>query len=69
MDTSLLKNKTFVGIMLFYVILSLTLTAIGYYIVPKFVTLGETIGGSIGLVIGIVISLFLWQKFGKKMIN
>ncbi len=53
----------------FYVLLTLILVALGYFVVPRVVKLGKNIGGFLGAVLGIVISIALWFLIGKRMVS
>ena len=56
--------QTFIGIMLFYIVLTYLVFPLGfYYLVEK--SLGSA--GN-GFVLGSIVSLALWMFFGRKMI-
>lgn len=59
------KNlQTFLGIMLFYILLSyIIFPLLAYFFINK--TL-ETAGN--GFIAGSIVSILLWQFFGKKMV-
>jgi hypothetical protein len=58
------KLQTFIGIMLFYIVLTYLVFPLGfYYLVEK--SLGSA--GN-GFVLGSIVSLVLWMFFGRKMI-
>jgi hypothetical protein len=62
MDT---KLQTFLGILVFYFVLSFVLFPLGfYYLVDKsLITAGN------GFVLGSVISIFLWLRFGRRIVK
>jgi len=58
------KLQTFVGIMVFYIILSYLIFPVGfYYLVEKSLTSAGN-----GFVLGSAISIALWLGYGRKMI-
>ena len=62
MDKSL---QTFIGIMLFYVVLSYILFPVGfYYLIEKSLTSAGN-----GFIIGSLISIALWVSVGRNMVK
>ena len=58
------KLQTFVGIMLFYVILSYIIFPLGFYY-----GIGQTLANAgNGFVVGSLVSIALWLGFGRNMI-
>jgi hypothetical protein len=60
------KNlQMFVGILIFYFVLSYLLFPLGfYYLIDR-----SLISAGSGFVIGSVISIFLWIRFGRRIIK
>jgi hypothetical protein len=60
------KNlQTFLGIMVFYFLLSYVLFPLGfYYLVDK-----SLLSAGSGFVLGSVISISLWLKFGRRIVK
>ena len=58
------KLQTFVGIMIFYVVISYLVFPLGFYY-----GLGKTLANAgNGFVVGSLVSVALWLAFGRKMI-
>jgi hypothetical protein len=59
------KFQTFIGIMVFYIVLSYIIFPLGFYYLA-----GKTLNGAgTGFVVGSIVSVILWYNFGKKMIE
>jgi len=59
------KLQKFIGIMIFYIILSYVILPIGfYYFVDK-----SLLSAGNGFILGSILSVILWQTVGKKMIK
>jgi len=59
------KLQTFLGIMVFYILLSYILFPLGfYYLVEK-----SLISAGNGFIVGSLISIGLWLGFGRKLIK
>jgi hypothetical protein len=59
------KTQTFIGIMIFYIVLSYIIFPIGfYYLVEKSLSSAGN-----GFVVGSIISIILWMNFGRKMVT
>jgi len=59
------KVQTFIGIMVFYIILSYIVFPLAfYYLMGKTLTAAGN-----GFIVGSLISIILWYNFGKKMIE
>ena len=59
------KLRLFLGIMLFYIVLSYVLFPLGfYYLVNKSLSSAGN-----GFVVGSIVSLVLWLSVGRKMIK
>ena len=59
------KLQTFLGIMVFYFVLSYVLFPLGfYYLVNK-----SLLSAGTGFVVGSVISIILWFVFGRKIVK
>ena len=59
------KTQTFIGIMIFYIVLSYIIFPIGfYYLVEKSLSSAGN-----GFVVGSIISIILWIIFGRKMVT
>ena len=59
------KLQTFIGIMIFYIILSYIVFPLGFYYL-----VGQTlVNAGNGFIVGSIISIILWLNFGKKMIE
>jgi len=59
------KLQTFLGIMVFYFVLTFVLFPLGfYYLVDR-----SLLSAGNGFVLGSVISIFLWLKFGRRIIK
>ena len=58
------KLQTFVGIMIFYIVISYLVFPLGFYY-----GLGKTLSNAgNGFVVGSLVSVALWLAFGRKMI-
>ena len=58
------KTQTFIGIMVFYIVLSYVIFPMGFYfLIQKTYDMAGT-----GFVVGSVISIMLWLFVGKKLI-
>ena len=58
------KLQTFIGIMVFYILLSFVVFPLGFYY-----GIGKTLeNAGNGYVVGSLVSLALWLAFGRKMI-
>jgi len=59
------KTQTFIGIMIFYIVLSYIIFPIGfYYLVEKSLSSAGN-----GFVVGSIISIILWINFGRKIVT
>ena len=59
------KLQTFLGIMVFYIVLSYIIFPLGfYYLVEK-----SLMSAGNGFIIGSLVSIGLWLIFGKKLIK
>ena len=59
------KIQTFIGIMVFYIILSYIVFPLGFYYL-----MGKTLASAgNGFIVGSLVSIILWYNFGKKMIE
>ena len=59
------KLQTFLGIMVFYILLSYVIFPLGfYYLVEKSL---KSAGN--GFIVGSVLSVILWLTYGKKMVK
>ena len=59
------KLRLFIGIMLFYILLSYVLFPLGfYYLVDKSISSAGN-----GFVVGSIVSLVLWLTVGSKMVK
>jgi hypothetical protein len=60
------KNfNTFIGIMVFYIVLSYIIFPLAFYYLA-----GKTLGSAgNGFIVGSIVSILLWYNFGKKMIE
>lgn len=58
------KLQTFIGIMVFYLLLAFIIFPIGfYYLVDK-----TLLSAGNGFIVGSIISIILWLTVGKKMV-
>jgi hypothetical protein len=58
------KLQTFLGIMVFYIVLSYVIFPLGfYYLVEK-----SLASAGNGFIVGSIISIGLWLSYGKKLI-
>jgi len=58
------KLTTFIGVMIFYIVLSYVIFPLGfYYLVDKSLSSAGN-----GFVVGSIISVLLWYSYGKKLI-
>ena len=59
------KLKTFLGIMVFYIILSYIVFPLGfYYLLGKSLTSAGN-----GFIVGSIISILLWYFYGRKLVK
>jgi hypothetical protein len=59
------KFQTFLGIMVFYIVLSYIIFPLGfYYLAGK-----SLLSAGNGFIVGSIISILLWYNFGKKMVK
>lgn len=59
------KLQTFIGIMVFYIILSYIIFPLGFYYLA-----GKTlVNAGNGFIVGSIVSILLWYNFGKKIIQ
>jgi hypothetical protein len=59
------KFQTFLGIMIFYILLSYVIFPLGfYYLVEK-----SLASAGNGFIVGSIISIGLWLSYGKKLIK
>jgi hypothetical protein len=59
------KLNTFIGIMVFYIVLSYIIFPLAFYYLA-----GKTlVSAGNGFVVGNIVSVLLWYNFGKKMIK
>jgi len=59
------KLQTFIGIMMFYIVLSYIIFPLGFYYLA-----GKTLeSAGNGFIVGSIVSLLLWFNFGKKMVQ
>ena len=59
------KLQTFIGIMVFYIILSYVIFPLSfYYLAGKSLTAAGN-----GFIIGSIVSIILWYNIGKKMVK
>ena len=59
------KIQTFIGIMVFYIILSYIVFPLAFYYL-----MGKTLASAgNGFIVGSLVSIILWYNFGKKMIE
>ena len=65
----MIDNLKLLGVFIFYVLLIFGFAAVGFYLVPKVITIMSEIGGLIGAVIGLAVSIALWLFFGKKFVG
>ena len=59
------KLSTFIGVMVFYILLSYVIFPLAfYYLVDKSLS-----GAGNGFVVGSIISVILWYSYGQKLIS
>jgi hypothetical protein len=59
------KFQTFIGIMVFYIVLSYIIFPLAFYYLA-----GKTLeSAGNGFIVGSIVSILLWYNFGKKMVK